>query len=72
MDAINEFAWVIEHDASDAPYLLYWAGPNNWTQNNLEAIRFSRRLDADRVARIIGGNHRVCEHGWCTLLSEIH
>lgn len=63
------FAWVIERGDSQPCAPTYWTGPNNgggWSQDHMDAVRFARKQDAERVACQLGqGYHRVCEHGWC-------
>lgn len=69
----EELAWVIEHGDSEVSAPRYWAGSDRdpqrssaWTSNHLEAIRFARAEDAQKVAqRALGGVEvRICEHGW--------
>lgn len=61
----EEFGWVIERGDSETCAPTYWAGPDRWSQDHMDAIRFSRKCDGERVACRIGqGYHRVCEHGW--------
>lgn len=68
---MTEFAWVIEHRASAPSAPIYWAG-NRWSPDHLEAIRFVRKVDAERTVKGWDdddplpheGAHRICEHGW--------
>lgn len=61
----GEFAWCIERGDSQPAAPTYWAGPDRWSQDNIDAVRFARKQDAERVACRLGqGYHRVCEHGW--------
>lgn len=62
----DEFAWVIERGDSQPHSPTYWSGIDSWSQDHLDAVRFARKQDAERVAHSIrdGGYHRVCEHGW--------
>ena len=61
----DEYGWVIEREGGDKP-LLYWAGAGVWSTQHLDAIRFVRRLDAERVARYLPEHphYRVVEHAW--------
>lgn len=60
-----EFAWVIERGDSQPSAPTYWSGPDQWSQDHLDAVRFSRKQDAERVACRLGqGYHRIAEHGW--------
>src|SRR6185312_3151035 len=64
--AEEEFGWVIERGDSSPSSPTYWSGPDYWSQDHMDAVRFSRKQDAERVAcRLHGGHHRICEHGWC-------
>jgi len=64
----GEFAWVIERgdSASDRPW--YWMGGDQWTENNLLAVRFSREIDARQASvflqKLDWRDHRIVEHGW--------
>jgi hypothetical protein len=62
----EESGWLIERADSDVSKPLYWGGRNGWTLDNLLAVRFCRRDDAQSQADIIGNHHgfRICEHGW--------
>ena len=60
------YAWVIETKL--AAGLLYWDG-GDWTRSNARAVRFSRKVDAERVMINLGDNQRrtgmaPVEHGW--------
>lgn len=64
-----EYGWVIEtaNHTSDGP-LLYWDG-NFWTSNNQRAVRFCRKVDADRIMMTLEPAAqtplmRTAEHGW--------
>lgn len=70
---MTEFAWVIEHGKSEVSAPRYWAAgqvdparSSAWTQNHEHAIRFARKLDAERVVErtMKGIPVRVAEHGW--------
>lgn len=62
-----ESGWVIEHRASPGHSPAYWAG-NGWSVDNLMAIRFVRKIDAERARNGFDDEfaleHRVAEHGW--------
>lgn len=64
------FAWVIEHAESKPGSPQYFTGKYTpalrWSNDNAEACRFSRKCDAERLARSLDGarNHRIAEHGW--------
>ena len=60
---MTETGWVIEHDS---PFgLLYWSA-FKWTTDNLEAVRFARREDAQKIAHIyrLTPGVRVADHMW--------
>ena len=68
-----ESGWVIEHGESNAAEPKYWAAGQSdaarssaWTFNHTHAIRFARKLDAERVAGRIMKNIsvRIAEHEW--------
>lgn len=70
---VEQFAWVVEHGTSPVSAPRYWAAgqvdptrSSAWTENHEHAIRFARRLDAERVAErtMQGIAVRICEHGW--------
>lgn len=76
----DESAWLIERGDSPAYEPAYWGwseghsgddGPGfGWTTDNLAALRFGRKIDAERFAQDIGWNNvRIAEHGWCRALS---
>jgi hypothetical protein len=75
---MDEMGWVIERGDSSPAEPKYWAAGQReaervsaWTSNHMHAIRFCRKLDAERVAdRIMGGLHvRICEHSWVPSVS---
>ncbi len=59
-----ETGWVIERAESSQHQPLYWTGPQGWSADPLEAIRFARELDAERVASQLPAATRVIEHMW--------
>lgn len=58
----SETGWVIERGDSQPARPLYLAGPNYWSFDNLEAVRFARKEDADKFKQY--ANDRICEHAW--------
>ena len=61
-----EKGWVIEHKESAPPAALYWAG-DGWDKDHTTAIRYARKIDAERAARGLPnepGDHRISEHSW--------
>ena len=65
----EETGWVIEHGRSQPSYPEYWAA-TGFDHDNLKAIRFARKEDAERVANALGGGfpegyHRIADHMWC-------
>lgn len=70
---IEEYGWVIERGDSEVSAPTYWSGPtatfrNGWSQNHLDAIRFARKVDAEKIStklQVPGDPiNRVCEHIW--------
>lgn len=57
----QETGWVVEVGASDPSRPTYIAGPNKYTVDNLKAVRFARKEDAEKFAL---KDDRVCEHSW--------
>lgn len=69
----EDMAWLIEREDSDPAAPKYWSGKDRdptrysaWTSNHQQAIRFSRKIDAERVVSraLKGVAVRICEHGW--------
>lgn len=71
----EESGWLIERGDSEPSAPDYWGwstgkesddGPGlDWTRDHHEALRFARKVDAERYAEDIGWNNvRICEHGW--------
>jgi hypothetical protein len=69
----NESGWLIERADSSPAEPRYWAAGQReaerssaWTSNHMQAIRFARKEDAERVAaRIMKDiDVRICEHDW--------
>lgn len=63
-----EDGWVIEHGASEGSRPRYWGGVHGWTYDNLQAVRFVRKIDAQSVAESmddgVPGNYRLAEHAY--------
>lgn len=57
----EETAWLVERGDSSTGAPLYLAGRDDWTDDNLAAVRFARKEDAQRFA---GVGDRVAEHAW--------
>lgn len=77
----DEYGWLIEHGTSPVSSPAYYAGGGHWakepwssawTSNHLHAIRFARKLDAERFAEraMAGIPVRVCEHAWDAALAQ--
>lgn len=66
---MNESGWVIEkNDSGGTRYLTVRDKTSlSWSQvnDNLAAIRFCRREDAEMVQQIVDEDSIVCEHMWC-------
>lgn len=65
----QEIGWLVERGDSPPHSPVYWAGPigygaSSWTRDHMDAIRLSRKQDAEKVAGALNGNHRACEHRW--------
>jgi len=74
---VTETGWLLEHGDSPTNSPRYWAAgqidpsrSSAWTENHNHAIRFARRIDAERVAtrlmRKIPLEVRICQHEWST------
>ena len=66
---VLEGGWVIEHWRSEPSSPEYWTA-TGFDRDNLKAIRFARKEDAERVSNILGGGfpegyHRIADHMWC-------
>lgn len=79
---MTQYAWVIEHtpEKLDGRGPWYWSGHvprekgnagwgDNWSIEHMEAIRFARREDAEKIRDMLvrpprEGEHKVVEHGW--------
>lgn len=62
----EETGWVIEREDSEPSRPMYYAG-TSWEYDNLRAIRFARKEDAQTMARYMfpGEPHRIADHMWC-------
>ena len=67
--ATDEIGWVIEEGEPNRPTPLYWAG-SGWSYINTDAVRFARRVDAERVAATLNEKTHVAEHMWMAPRSE--
>lgn len=72
MANVEETGWVIEAAESEVSHPLYWAGSfgderNLWSHDSLNAVRMSRKVDAEAVAAgiLTGYAVRIAEHMWC-------
>lgn len=61
---IWEYGWVIELSNTDG--IAYWdgRGGNSWSIDHMDAVRFSRRQDAEKVNQNLVGFGAVREHAW--------
>ena len=68
---MDESGWVIERGDSEVSRPRYWRG-NGWSYDHMDAIRYARKIDAERTASGFDEDgrlpldepHRICEHGW--------
>lgn len=62
----EETGWVIERADSEPSRPMYYAG-FEWDYDNLKAMRFARKEDAQKMARYMfpGEPHRIADHMWC-------
>jgi hypothetical protein len=62
----EETGWVIERADSEPSRPMYYAG-FDWSYDNLKAMRFARRQDAELMSRYMfpGEPHRIADHMWC-------
>lgn len=62
---VTFYAWVIEKGDTKRPqYAACSNGVLFWSHLNKDALRFSRRVDAERIAELFKDFDRVTEHGW--------
>jgi hypothetical protein len=68
MKTAEEIAWVIEHPNpkfSFGRYASLASGELRWTGRIDEALRFSRKIDAEQFCDVFMlGQGRVCDHAW--------
>lgn len=65
MNVQLESGWCLERGTLWHPqYLTVAQGRGHWTSTHLEALRFARREDAERVASLFRDAERVVEHIW--------
>lgn len=70
---VMNYAWLIEAGGNrSAP--IYWDG-GDWSADHLRAVRFRRKVDAERVMINIADAQRqsqmaAVEHGWTTKVAE--
>lgn len=62
----EETGWVIEREDSEPSRPMYYAG-FEWDYDNLKAMRFARKEDAEKMCRYMfpGEPHRIADHMWC-------
>jgi hypothetical protein len=61
--ASPETGWLIECEGPQ--WLCGFGFSANWTRDSLEAIRFSRRVDAEKIAEVLENcDIRITEHQW--------
>lgn len=62
----EETGWVIERADSEPSRPMYYAG-KDWSYDNLKAVRFARKQDAEAMCRYMfpGEPHRIADHMWC-------
>lgn len=62
----EQYGWVIEGAWSSTADPAYWCGSSLWMNDHMKALRFARKLDAERAAEMMLAdvNVRICEHSW--------
>ena len=71
-DRIAETAWVVERGDPGCFGPIYYTGyipisMAGWSEDNADAIRFARKVDAQRMAVRLSEHWpgcRACEHMW--------
>ncbi len=59
----REIGWLIEREGPE--WLAGFGFSSNWTKDSLEAIRFSRRADAEKIAEVLENvDISITEHIW--------
>lgn len=63
----DETGWVIvKRDVLPMQYVCAWSGGLEFTTDNLKAIRFCRREDANQIAEILDSEDvLIQDHMWC-------
>ena len=71
-----EYAWVIEMpnplDDGDGTLRMYWDG-FEWSHEDADAVRFSRKVDAEKIMATIepayrrSDRMRAAEHAWTSI-----
>jgi hypothetical protein len=57
--------WCVERGPASAPYYLHvYGGMLAWTPDHSQALRFSRRADAEQITEIVEDAGRIAEHVW--------
>lgn len=65
MNRRRETGWCLEKGTLSRPqFLTIVEGHSQWTPAHLDALRFARREDAERVASLYRDTERVVEHLW--------
>lgn len=60
-----ESGWLLERrQDGKIEWLMLANGVWGWTEDSLQALRLSRRQDADALAEIISDADAVTEHQW--------
>ena len=71
-EAVDEFGWLLESEARDDRPIWFTLGigdySHEWTTDNMQALRFARREDAEYFAnKYLDGGDQSCwatEHVW--------
>jgi hypothetical protein len=65
-EPMPEIAWLVEksHSQYGSVFLSVRADGFVWLPNANDAIRFSRKIDGDKICYIVKDADRVCEHIW--------
>lgn len=69
MSVNREIGWLLENgkQGSELRYMTMDDGLIVWTASHMEALRFSRRVDAERFLGDCSEDVRVSEHVWMSL-----
>jgi len=62
----TEYGWVVENgkQGDELRYRTMRDGLPAWTADHMEALRFCRRIDAERFAEEDEEAGRIAEHAW--------